>query len=73
MKNLLRIGMTALLLAATVAAAYPKNSAMLTGDGTEPIPACYPVDPKCPPPLPPPQYPLPPLPKLPPSSGTSLR
>ena len=70
MKNLLRIGITALLLAATVTAAYPRNSVMLTGDGTEPIPACYPIDPKCPPALPPPNYPPPPPPKLP---GTSLR
>ncbi len=60
MKNFLRIALTTLVLAGTLAAtAYPRASAMLTGDGTDPIPACYPLEPKCPPPIPPPSLPLP--------------
>ncbi len=63
MRNFFRIALTTLVLAGTLAAAaYPAASAMLTGDGSDPIPACYPTEPNCGPPIP---DPTPPAPKLP--------
>jgi hypothetical protein len=53
-KSFLRLALATLILAGTVAAAAsPTIKAMLTGDGTDPAPMCYPLDPKCPPPQPP--------------------
>ncbi len=63
MKSFLKFALATLVLAGTLtAAAYPNAKAMLTGDGTDPIPACWPLDPKCQPPLPPPTTPVPTLP-----------
>ena len=56
MKNLLRVSLVTLMLAGTFAAiAYPTASALIApGEGSGPIPACYPTDPNCPPAVPPP-------------------
>ncbi len=54
MKSLLRLSLGVLLLTGTIAAtAYPTAKALLTGDGSDPVPWCYPLDPKCKPPIPP--------------------
>ncbi len=54
MKNSLRLALGFLILVGTIAAtAYPTTKVLLTGDGTDPVPWCYPLDPKCKPPIPP--------------------
>ena len=51
MKNLFRMALTTLILAGTLAiAAYPAAPTNLTGDGSDPIPTCWPLDPNCKPP-----------------------
>ncbi len=56
MKKLLRISLVTLMLAGTFAAiAYPTASALVApGEGSDPMPTCFPTDPGCKPPIPPP-------------------
>ncbi len=56
MKKLLRVTLVTLMLGGTFAAiAYPTASALIApGEGSGPMPTCYPTDPKCPPPSGPP-------------------
>jgi hypothetical protein len=62
MKTMLRLSLGTLMLVGTLAATvYPTTKVMLTGDGSDPVPMCYPLDPKCKPPM----DPLPPLPPIP--------
>ncbi len=52
MKKLLRITLVTLMLGGLFAAvATPTSSALLSpGEGSGPMPTCYPTDPNCPPP-----------------------
>ncbi len=56
MKKLLRVSLVTLMLAGTFAAiAFPTANALIApGEGSGPMPACYPTDPGCPPPILPP-------------------
>lgn len=54
MKNLLRLALGTLMLAGIAATAYPTaQSNPIPGEGTDPMPLCYPGTPNCKPPIPP--------------------